>query len=180
MELLSICPLCGGKDSRLFDERMFRGYKVTNWLCQHCGLVFMSPRMDASELAQFYAREYRRLYQGRCGIDERELKLQSQRAIHLVSLVRERVGVINRHLDIGCSGGRLLWAMQMAMGCQSIGIEPDDTYRKFCVSQGLTVYSSLNEVQALPSEPFDLITMSHVLEHLTDPVGYLVALRKHC
>ena len=67
------CPLCGTAYSQTFDQREFRGYPVSNRICSTCGLVFQSPRMSDEELSQFYAEEYRKLYQGNAGPDPKDL-----------------------------------------------------------------------------------------------------------
>ena len=56
-----------------------------------------------------------------------------------------------------------------------MGVEPGDAYREYAQSRGATVVSRL---EALNGQRFDLVTMAHVLEHLPNPVQYLVDLRK--
>lgn len=43
----------------------------------------------------------------------------------------------------------------------------------------MIVFPSLDEILEEESEPFQLVSLSHVLEHLPDPVAYLTTLRSH-
>lgn len=171
------CSLCEGRQFKRFDQRDYQGYEVTNWLCRRCGLVFMSPRMDEEELENFYSTEYRKIYQGEENPTPADLLVQQARSKHLIEVASAEFIHSKRHLDIGCSGGLLLEAMHEAFDCQSIGVEPGDAYRTYCLKRGLIVYRTLDELAEIKQESFDLVTMSHVLEHLTDPVGYLTTLR---
>ncbi len=175
---VSSCPLCGSEHSAPFDRRTFRRQPVVNRLCQSCGLVYQSPRMDDAELAIFYEAEYRQLYQGGEEPDAKDLSVQSRRAAALLAFSKDRLSPVKRHLDIGCSAGLLLQHFQGAYNCQSVGIEPGAAYRQYAQNQGLMVFDSLDEVKGQEMERFDLVSMAHVLEHLPDPVGYLEGLRK--
>ena len=171
------CPLCKSDQFREFDTTFFRGQKITNQICAFCGMVFQSPRMIGREIDAFYAQEYRQVYQGSEGPTSRDLKIQTERASFLLSFASPLVPTINRHLDIGCSAGILLKTFKDYYHNQSIGIEPGDSYRDYSVSQGLKVYSNLDDLRSDNVERFDLISMAHVLEHIPDPVAYLVGLR---
>lgn len=172
------CPLCGKTGSRLFDRRQFRGKMVLNRICAHCGLVYQSPRMTPAELDEFYAAEYRQLYQGTEAPDPRDLLAQQGRAAALLEFVRGRVNQVARHLDLGCSAGVLLVAFRQRYDCQPVGVEPGEAYRQFAQSQALAVYPDLAALSAAGETRFDLISLAHVLEHLPDPVGYLANLRE--
>ena len=182
-ETISHCPLCGSDQSKLFDQRRFREHAVINRLCSHCGLVYQSPRMTDAELTAFYQAEYRRLYQQQEGPDPKDLTIQKKRAKVLTQFTKDHVPEVNNHLDIGCSTGLLLSKFQKTYGCRSVGIEPGDAYRDYARSNGLTIYTSLEELQSetldTEKQQFDMISMAHVLEHLPDPVGYLKALREN-
>jgi SAM-dependent methyltransferase len=177
-ENVKSCPLCGSENSRHFDQRKFRGQVVINRICQGCGLVYQSPRMTEEEATAFYQAEYRRMYQGEEGPIARDFSTQTARAASLSGFVQAHIPAITSHLDIGCSTGLILQHFKKQYGCTPIGIEPGVAYRAYARQQGLTVYASLDELEKKAKEHFSLISMSHVLEHLPDPVGYLVHLRE--
>jgi 2-polyprenyl-3-methyl-5-hydroxy-6-metoxy-1,4-benzoquinol methylase len=177
-EEVRACLLCGSDRSVLFDQRVFRGRSVTNRLCLDCGLVYQSPRMSEAELTAFYAEEYRRLQEGSADPTVRNITVQRQRAASLEAFLRTQVTAVSRHLDIGCSLGILLRHFQDAYATQAVGIEPGEAHRRQAQQAGLTVYASLEELERAGEPPFDLITMSHVLEHLAAPVEYLTHLRE--
>lgn len=177
-ETVSNCLLCGAQTSQLFDSRSFEGRQVENRICQTCGFVFQSPRMTELENQQFYSTEYRQLYQGSSGPNPKDLAIQQLRAGYLASFIKEQFRDVTRHLDIGCSAGLLLQAFNQVYGCKSVGIEPGIAYREFAARTGFKIYPSLQDLQHASEPRFDLISMAHVLEHIPDPLAYLIALRE--
>ena len=166
------CPLCGSDQSSLFNQDHFLRTLVTNRLCKKCGLVYQSPRISTREAEEFHSREYRLQAQaGKQGINPNELAIQRARAGTLVGLFAKTVPGVTRHLDIGCSAGMLMQAFQAAFGCQTTGVEVDSMFRPYARGQGLQVYEALEKLPA--GMRFDVISMSHVLEHIPDPVAYL-------
>jgi 2-polyprenyl-3-methyl-5-hydroxy-6-metoxy-1,4-benzoquinol methylase len=173
-QVVDLCPLCGSS-----DHQLFRGYEVTNRICQKCGLVFQSPRLSEDGLDQYYRQEYISQHQGYQGVSEKELRVQAGRARHLVSVLRCNNISVHLHLDIGSSTGALLQAVKRAFQCRSVGIELADVYRAYSADHGIEVYPTLEAMSTAYNQPFDLITMVHVLEHLADPVGFLSELREN-
>ncbi len=171
------CPLCGGYRKKLIDQRNFRGIDVVNQLCRDCGLVFQSPRLSDDSLNNFYKGAYRELYQGADVISNEVFNTQKKRALHLAGFISADLNPESKVLDIGCSTGALLSAIQDKIGCDVFGIEPGDTYRAFAKEQRLSVFPTLEELKKTQEEPFDLIIMAHVLEHIADPVIYLSDLK---
>jgi 2-polyprenyl-3-methyl-5-hydroxy-6-metoxy-1,4-benzoquinol methylase len=176
-EIVQHCPLCGSITQAPFDERQFRGRSVTNVLCQSCGLVYQSPRMDEAESLAFYQAEYRLLYQGQEGPNTKDLKIQSSRARVTLEFIRPWVKSASRILDIGCSSGILLQELSTNYQAKGIGVEPGEMYRQYAHRTGLEIYPSLDELKQTSLPPFTLVSMMHVLEHLPNPAGYLVELR---
>jgi SAM-dependent methyltransferase len=172
------CPLCGGKDNRLFDRCKFHGREVVNRICLKCGLVFQSPRMTEKEAQVFYATEYRLLQEGSIDPTPRNIGAQARRARALVDFTRSDHPSVIRHLDIGSSMGILLQHFKDQYHCQAVGVEPGEAHRSRAASEGLKVYPSLDELEKAREASFDLVSMSHVLEHLPDPVSYLIHLRE--
>jgi len=177
-ENVRTCLLCGSDRSRLFDQREFRGHSVINRLCLNCGLVYQSPRMTEAEANVFYAEEYRLFNEGSDDPTSRNLKDQRGRAESLYTFIQSVVPGVSRHLDIGCSFGLLLQRFAESYHNQPLGIEPGVGHRTHANKEGLTVYATLDELEKREKERFDLVSLSHVLEHLPDPVGYLVHLRE--
>jgi 2-polyprenyl-3-methyl-5-hydroxy-6-metoxy-1,4-benzoquinol methylase len=69
-------------------------------------------------------------------------------------------------LDVGCGNGGLLVRLR-DLGWHVCGVEPDPAARNVASKNlGTEIYASIDEV---PSGAFDVVTMSHVIEHVPDP-----------
>lgn len=77
-----------------------------------------------------------------------------------------------RLLDVGCGDGLFLCRARDC-GWDAIGLDPDPQAVANAVSHGLTVYEGDIEYFTGQSELFDVITLSHVIEHVFDPVKML-------
>jgi 2-polyprenyl-3-methyl-5-hydroxy-6-metoxy-1,4-benzoquinol methylase len=175
------CPLCQGNTSQTFDRQVFKGFPVENRICLECGLVFQSPRMSDQALEEFYTAEYRQVYQGDAGPVAKDIFVQEKRAVSLAGFVRDQTQASFEpacHLDIGSSTGKLLEQFVKEFSLSGIGVEPGKAYRTYALRRGLEVFASLEELQASKVQRFGLISLIHVLEHLSQPVDYLVELRQ--
>jgi SAM-dependent methyltransferase len=170
--------------------------------CRRCGLVYLSPRPTARALADWYFDGYephrppapfrpvrrgalRRWlaraavwwYTRGLGFDPGEVRATLDRLDELPPLFAfafvpaRRAG---RALDVGCGTGSQMDAARR-LGWQVYGVEPSpaaaETARR---TLGLCVVTGTLEAAAYPDEHFDVVSLSHVLEHLPDPVGTLV------
>jgi 2-polyprenyl-3-methyl-5-hydroxy-6-metoxy-1,4-benzoquinol methylase len=117
------------------------------------------------------------MHQGAETVNEEELRIQTARAENLVQLLRVDGFSPDDHLDLGCSTGRLMQAVTSAFGSEAWGVEPSELYRDFCIREGLNVEPTLEILSQKRQEPFALITMSHLLEHLPEPITFLRDLR---
>lgn len=79
-----------------------------------------------------------------------------------------------RWLDFGCGLGGLLHAMQ-DRPLQAWGLEPNQERAAIAQAKGLTILKHLDQV---PEHSLDIISMFHVLEHLTTPLETLVEIRE--
>lgn len=172
------CLLCGSDHHHLFAKAESFGYPLVYDQCENCGLVFQSQAESRAADPEFYTTTYRRIYQAHEEPTAKDLWVQSQRAQHLIESL-ESLGVreINTMLDIGASAGVLLQAFHRAFACRMTGVEPGDAYRAFAERKGITMFPSVEALIAAGPARFDLVSLSHVLEHLPDPVGMLRQIR---
>jgi 2-polyprenyl-3-methyl-5-hydroxy-6-metoxy-1,4-benzoquinol methylase len=79
-----------------------------------------------------------------------------------------------RLLDIGFGSGAFLDAAQ-AVGWEVSGIDTDSKVVNDALKRGLNVYQGGLDVLAGESNAFDVITLSHVIEHVHKPIPVLEA-----
>lgn len=81
-------------------------------------------------------------------------------------------------LDIGCGDGEKLAAFRRH-GFTVLGVDPDPGSRAFVASQGLLALDGTAEAPPaeLAGHRFDLVIMSHALEHCIDPARALATMR---
>lgn len=74
-----------------------------------------------------------------------------------------------RLLDVGCGNGSFL-ARAVEMGWKVNGLDPDPAAVAVCARQNLhVVQGTLRDAPAGWAGQFDVVTMSHSIEHVTDP-----------
>lgn len=82
-----------------------------------------------------------------------------------------------RVLDVGCGNGDFLERMRF-LDWDAVGLETDPVSRQLARNKGIEVLDTgLLELER-QATPFDVITMSHVVEHLPDPLAYLKKCRE--
>ncbi|MCJ7694121.1 MAG: class I SAM-dependent methyltransferase [Anaerolineaceae bacterium] len=179
MEIIN-CPLCGSIDKKIFSKILSNEKQIFYWKCQSCSLIFQSPQMDETELTEFYAEHYREYLYDQVEPLQTDIEIQKARAKHLISIIQRECGDLQNslHLDIGCGSGELVKEIQSSLLMQSFGIEPDNAYRQYAINQGLKVYESLPDWERKGGLRVKLVSMSHVLEHMLNPIQTLTELRR--
>jgi len=81
-----------------------------------------------------------------------------------------------RLLDVGCGDGGFL-RVARAMGYQACGVEIDPAAAALARAQGFEVHEGLLEAAPVAPASLDQVTLSHVIEHLHEPVVALERLR---
>ena len=77
-----------------------------------------------------------------------------------------------RLLEVGCGSGRMLKSMQ-DKGWDVVGVDPDPIAIKNAKSMGLIVYQGILADQKFEDDSFDAIALSHVIEHVPNPLDLL-------
>lgn len=181
MITLKSCPVCDS--DRIAEFRVVPGEKivvevlhgikinaliVTRYcLCQDCRLIFQNPRLSDAELDIYYGSGYYRktMVPPPEGMDQGE----ENRARVDAKIIKEHLGKVESHLDVGCGSGYLLDAVGARV---RVGVESDVDYVKV---NGVEVSPGIDQV---PARKFDLVSAIHVLEHVPYPLQFLKKMTK--
>jgi SAM-dependent methyltransferase len=157
------CPVCGKHSyDQLFQSRSFPIGR-----CEECGLV-RTLGVDDQDGVQTYPH-----------FDQRETAVMKLMRLALAPFLFERASVVEslrpsergRLLDVGCGSGAFARTMSKR-GYDVVGVEPFSLGRPVEEPGLRLVRAPLERVRSELGR-FDVITMWHVLEHLTDPKGGL-------
>ena len=82
-----------------------------------------------------------------------------------------------RLLDVGCGDGEALDILK-SLGWDVVGVEVDKKAVQVALARGLDVRQGRLQDAELADECFDIVTSSHVIEHVHDPIGFLQEQRR--
>jgi 2-polyprenyl-3-methyl-5-hydroxy-6-metoxy-1,4-benzoquinol methylase len=182
MKELSACPVCRSAEIKLIytarSTQRQDDCRWSVWECRACTHQFINPQPSWQELEPYYSSSYNsyKPQHGSVLSDEQEIELAKQRGSfrHIPLPENKRV------LDVGCGGGRFLRICKK-LGAIELGVEPSKFGAQSARGQGLNIFEGTLESyveQAPVGTEFDVITASHVVEHLPDPVETLRAMRQ--
>ena len=169
------CILCSSAEATVqltTTDRLFGIAPGTYSLveCSGCGLVRLSPRPTAEQVAGFYAENYW-FAGGRLQEFYRRLVLRDH-VQFAARAARRELGIV---LDVGCGGGLFL-RMMKERGFDVLGLDFSNEAARLAMEQnGVRVL--VGDLAEAPIEPAScaMVTMYHVVEHLLDPAAYLRA-----
>ena len=166
-------PIASTGRHEVVSETDRRGRPLRTVICMDTGLVRNDPVPNDTELAQFYAEDYRISYKGAAKPRRRQILRNFRRAAIYVRTYRDLLDPTSRVLDVGAGSGEFAFLMTQ-LGKTVTGIEPNVGYAAYCREElGLEVRTAHLAHDLFPPGQFDLIRMNHVLEHLNNPVKYL-------
>jgi len=185
MILYRNCPLCNSTSLKGFAiDTKRKGPHISRVKCNSCELVFANPMADQKELLDYYQNYYEKdLYEA---INYKEIVLKL--FLHIRTLKESDLKKEARYfqnlkgestfLDIGCGLGLgLAYANQL--NCKLYATEFDSGALEFVKNhfQVETFQGDIWEAN-YPSEFFDFIHISHVIEHVLDPRAYLKEMKR--
>jgi len=167
------CPFCGSTEYSIY-ERFGSELQFTYVLCRHCTLVYESPRprydqdfIDAAYASYYQFSENIEL-ENDTNIQHSSVNMFKEEVENLLKYDKKRSNV----LDIGSAMGTFLFAARPYYK-KAIGLDVSEQMARFAEkSTGATVFlKQFNEFEY--AEKFSLIHMSHVIEHIPNPVDWL-------
>ncbi len=176
------CGLCFGSDqTHILSQTDKYQQTVSLEVCNRCGLRQLNPRMTDAELERFYASEYYALY----SMDEKKftmphwVKRKENIAKGILDALEKTRPLKGADLlDVGCGHGFLI---KQARERRAVvfGVEPSVKQAGQSRENGFDVFvGDLKQFVEHSHERFDVITLSHVLEHQNWPIDFLMLTSK--
>ncbi|MBP6335009.1 MAG: class I SAM-dependent methyltransferase [Bacteroidia bacterium] len=170
------CSCCKGTKGKLLYSGLRsvytdKPYSVVQ--CLSCQNGITTPSVEENELDKIYSGTY--LYP----VHLLALGEKKYRARAMAEYVREITPATTHPsvLEIGCMFGYLLQELKNEYKVKGIDIGNDAV--SYCIQQGLDVRDiSIEKYLSSSDEKFDVIVISHVLEHLLHPDVVLIQLHK--
>lgn len=185
MSIPSECPLCmaGADQQDVTTSHVFGLRKEKNsafFHCNNCDVRYQFPALTPQEEAEFYTAEFEGFMAERSGATGGWQKAEMHVAANELTRQRRMV-YLNPYLsktcyvlEVGCSSGFMLYPL-IKSGHECIGVEPSGVFRDFVVKQEIPVYDSIKKLsESIPESRFDLIIHFFVLEHIADPLEFLM------
>jgi SAM-dependent methyltransferase len=182
------CPICG-TSSQLLESWLDipvdvkTGREITSgelvW-CKACDVGLTRRALtpdeirDSYDMPSYYTHGQSHFPPVHPGLVDRALVKLAYLADHGRMMDADRLTGLHpnpsRILDIGCGGGEFVLALA-GEGRELYGIEPDPSARKMATARGVRTADGTAEVipPDIGARRFDLIVMTHVLEHCGDP-----------
>lgn len=165
--------------------------------CVACHFVFQYPLPSSEKIATFYPDDYS-VYEEQSrlklisGIRKSILKKYYGYSHLSTSVFNDLVSPVlklfnqkfevsytknGKLLDVGCGNGRYLDGMKK-LGWQTQGVEFNASAVEVCKLSGLTVHHGDLFSAHFESNNFDVINVSHVIEHVPNPVAFFTELAR--
>jgi hypothetical protein len=173
---MAICPVCGSGNSRKLgafrhEHPIFTGcFRV---ICGDCEMVFAAPMPSATDLSNYNASYFATAHGGQPSSPMAQAFFAGIARLRLAFLRcyldKYRIDV-QRVLELGPGPGFFArsWLEQAPESIYS-ALETDRYSHESLLKLGVKLVDEADVVSA------DLVVMSHVLEHVTDPIGFVRA-----
>lgn len=166
------CALCAGEQAKVLsnlDSKSKLPLRVS--ACLACGLVQQEDLPSSEELAIYYSHNYREDYKRTYFPKLKHVRRAGLTATNRLAFIRRFVSPspTNRLLDIGAGGGEFVY-MATKAGFSAQGLEPNHGYSEFAKSEyGVDIRCEM--FSQVADKSYELVTISHVLEHMAKPVN---------
>lgn len=178
-EKLGECPVCQSSDIR--NEQIVKDHSISKEdfalvRCSSCGFLFTNPRPAVAQLDKYYQSEEYISHQNKANtIVNWVYSLARRYTLQWKYKITSSYVPSGSALDIGCGTGHFLKTLQNK-GWSISGVEPDATARNYArtILSEKHISSTLDEIQGAR---FDIITMWHVLEHVSELHKYMQKLK---
>jgi 2-polyprenyl-3-methyl-5-hydroxy-6-metoxy-1,4-benzoquinol methylase len=163
--LLCSLGICDEGSTELFYPKVRDRDDIAVMKCKKSGVMFLS-RSDHMEISHY---ENMQGFNYWSSADRRQAVLGSlednqRRCAQFQGLIANRTW-----LDVGTGAGGILQVLG-SIAREVVAVEPQEQARAELTKEGIQTYARVEDV---PDEHFEVVTLFHVFEHLTEPIETL-------
>lgn len=184
------CNVCGSSNSKFLFFGHDRLHKVDDKLfglekCLDCGLVYLFPQPSANELIKYYPADYGPYHENSQVLKYGPVSRILKKAFHKIVALKPKLfskkvveskpdANVKHLLDFGCGNGVYLERIKrLHPNWKLFGFDNSEFACKETRAKGFEVWSGDLTTAEIPSGYFDIVYLSHVIEHLNDPKATL-------
>ena len=186
MQIVNQCPICVGTNIIPYSMKYQSGFPhISRTKCIDCGIVFANPMATFDELLVFYSHYYDKGNFGMLEYKQRvSKKINGIRLMDINDLQIQKSQVLQykkkgSFLDVGFGLGEEL-AIFHQLGFNVYGTEFDQDCLNFLnkiIPDAHLFFGDLISAH-YPDASFDVINVFHVIEHLINPIDYIIELKR--
>ncbi len=161
------CVLCNHdsfEDVSQVDIKTSKKLRVS--LCHKCGFIQQNPLPTIKELKTYYSHNYRLDYKKAYIPKPKYIHRAGKTALQRYKFMKDSEIDHGTLLDVGSGGGEFVYLMGK-LGFNSQGIEPNIGYSDYAKKE-YGCHIKIGELNDIDGK-YDVITLFHVLEHLSSP-----------
>lgn len=147
------------------------GISIKFLLCKKCSIVRTSKKLERTSLSSFYTSYYRKIYGNDLASIKDEYTQQSIKGELYRSKISKYINFENVEsiFDFGCGTGGVLSAF-LNKNISLYGSDYNMHRLEYGRERNLNLYHAVEDKEIITSQQYDLIILSHVLEHLSEPL----------
>lgn len=170
LKLLCHLGICNAQSIVPFYPRTRDRDDISVLQCKQSGVLFLS-RSDHMEISHYQNKND---FEYWSSIDRKTAVLSSYEDSHRRYEQFKHIIANKKWLDIGTGAGGILDLLS-PLASSSIAVEPQQSARKQLTEANYSAYPLIEDV---PDQDFDVVTLFHVFEHLTDPMHTLEEIKR--
>lgn len=176
------CPVC--KSANITE---LSPYRTTSPIlegkqkaaCDECSMVFLTPMPSEQQWDEYNSNYFEKAHGGLAAKQRAKnyhMALAKIRGQHVRNFVGQKQAAIKSIFEVGPGNGDFAknW---LALNPETNygAIETDHSLHANLTNLGVKIYRDINEAKS-EENGFDLVVISHVLEHTLDPAGFIEAM----
>lgn len=168
------CILCN-QEMEFLTDNLRNGEKGEIYYCRHCDFARLLPKDEISY------NSYRKTHGPTIGKEtdiQKLFDIECRNQWRRLRILRRYLDRSKSLLDVGCGVGAFLWNIKGKVSV-AIGVEPNKREAEYAEEKTgyKVIHGTIDDVPE--EEAFDIITMFQTLEHIEDPVAYLIKVKQH-